>query len=884
MRTINAPGIELHEIDASQYNVSPDSYDTTAVLIAGFADKGNDYERIKAESLKDFTNIYGYPTNEAERYFFNAAKEVFSSGNNVSLYAAKLPYDNKSLNKVSYSSYTVLDALTEISSFNDFINTDLNNISAIIILTESNEISCNNELIYSSFYNFVLDKCDFFAKDLYNVANIFNNISCFYNLSSLFSEKYSKLPIKNPNSNIEMILGSAEYIDLMKSYTDIYHSMTNVLVSYDLWTREYLKTLSIDKLKKICMRIISDNNSNSVSATSILEKISNPEYTFSDIKDEISSICFMTEIKSGDTGLKTFDEYDSLITGESLALENEIIIINKTRSKYDADPLYKKDYLNEKDCNEYIGITPVITTAMNALRFQGIVSGNNNYSSVGEFQTIFDQDNEVDFNKAKSRFSIPLKSINKDDISIDSLALKSFPPITYVNSNDLDKTYLKKIGIVVFKMFYNSSNGKIDFIPVESFVGSLNKKEKNIITNKNDFIDDVVNTTSKYISVFSNVNFDNPVIEKSPIFSISNQTITSLGFYFSQCEKKINIDTSILKALDIILANAIDKNTMKLDIIIDAGVSNIAQYIESTKSYAYDPNISNNKPFKLTDMNSTRAWRVVIQKMIDFCQYTRGDCMFIADGLRNLCLDGNSKIIRRTRSINTVKNSILPKIKFITGFDSSYAAGYCNWFLCKDEYSRMMFWCPPSIKALGRYIYTDTMYAPWEAPAGMKRGVIPEVYDIAFNPTNEEAGVLYTNFWNYAMSYPMEGIILEGQRTFQKNQTAFDRINVRRLFLYVEKRISLIAKYFIYENISLSLLERFSDLSKNVLNDIVNGFGIQEYVVICDERNNNADTVENNEIHCTIAIRPYKTAEFIVLNFLCANQTANLEELTTSIV
>jgi hypothetical protein len=126
------------------------------------------------------------------------------------------------------------------------------------------------------------------------------------------------------------------------------------------------------------------------------------------------------------------------------------------------------------------------------------------------------------------------------------------------------------------------------------------------------------------------------------------------------------------------------------------------------------------------------------------------------------------------------------------------------------------------------------------APAGLRRGVLgSDVIDIAFNPTNDEAGKIYINNWNYAISYPLGGIVLEGQKTFQKDKTAFDRINVRRLFLGLEKTVRYLAKYFTYEGITDYLMQRFRDTMTPIFEDVKTKEGLKEYVIICDSRNNN---------------------------------------------
>lgn len=186
--------------------------------------------------------------------------------------------------------------------------------------------------------------------------------------------------------------------------------------------------------------------------------------------------------------------------------------------------------------------------------------------------------------------------------------------------------------------------------------------------------------------------------------------------------------------------------------------------------------------------------------------------MFVADAPRSLVLVGNEKRVRETSHTATVAKQILPKLRYISGIvNSSYGAGYLNWFKATNQYNGELFWCPPSIKAMGVYLYTDARANYWNAPAGLNRGRISDVYDLSFNPTDSEQDEIYTNTWNYAVNYPMNGIILEGQKTFQRDKTAFDRVNVRRLFLTLEKAVRRRSRYFVYENITDYMMTRFVD-------------------------------------------------------------------------
>lgn len=278
------------------------------------------------------------------------------------------------------------------------------------------------------------------------------------------------------------------------------------------------------------------------------------------------------------------------------------------------------------------------------------------------------------------------------------------------------------------------------------------------------------------------------------------------GFKKYECLKIINVAESITKALDKCFEKTANVNAKQIDIVLDAGVSNIAQFYttcncptgiffmdeENLDRGWYSVIADNNgnkcldssdkrfkvalnynpvsptavKNWKLEDAAHTKRWQLVLRKYDNFCKNVRKDCMFIADGLRPLCLKGNAKIVRPTNYKSTISNSIAPKMKYIAGaVDTSYGAGYCDWVMKEDEFTGLNFWLPPSIKACGVYINSTNNGHYWDAPAGINRGKI-DVKDIAFNPTVVEGANFYTKSWNYCTWYEDEGHVIEGQRTF----------------------------------------------------------------------------------------------------------------------
>jgi len=751
-RKYNAPNVEYNEIDRSQYGLINDGAAVgTMTFATGFADKGDDYEIQYFRSLQDFVNAYGYPTNEAERYFYATAQEVFSQGGRIR--AAKIPYDNDSKDKLSFTIYKTKNSHCEISA-----NEQLSDV----------------------------------------IGNLDPTITSYFELDSMDNEEF----------------------------------------------HDYLSSLG--------------------------------------------------EVVDG-SGLLTYEQFDKFLVGKLKPKQNTILIVNTVRNRYSKDARIRDILSSETE--SYLGYVPVIVTPLNAMYYQNLLNDSlsGTCNVVKDFQTITNTNPAINnlpaLSSIYSDFAQPLSSCETESESVSKTAASMFPPINFIEENLLDRTFLKQIGIVVFKMVVDPSNdNKINFNPVEAFVGSLDKKAVDETTGKKLFIDDIVNNQSEFIQLFSNFDFKNPEspyrthFDEASTILISNQKVTSLGFFTSQCFKFITPET-IESSLDLILDKAKDPFSYPMDIVCDAGVSNIAQYMKSRadKTAYYEPEYDEDGDFVL-EFWSVSEWKKILKKFDDFVKYQRKDCIFVADGHRALCLSGNEKIVRKYAPQNTIKKNLIPKIRYMTGLNSSYSAGYCDWFMCLDTISQSYFWCPPSIKATGIYLYTDRYANPWDAPAGDNRGRIQDAYDLAFSPTIEEAESFYEHQWNYSISFPISGIVLEGQKTFQVEKTALDRVNVRRLCLFIKKSICEIARWFKYEKITDRTLAQLRGEFQELLQRIQDKDGISEFYLKLDRENNTDETIDRNEIHATIAIRPIKTAEFIIINSIIVNQSADLEEVTQSVL
>lgn len=588
--------------------------------------------------------------------------------------------------------------------------------------------------------------------------------------------------------------------------------------------------------------------------------------------------------------LKDVDAYRS---GEQTVPAQSFIVVDKTCSSLKSIP---EDSRKGKD-TQLIGIFPVITTAANALYAQSMIDVVD--ADVTDYETVIntvtkDLEREFDITYDISKqFSNASRA--KDDAIMETVsrtANEFFLPIQMKSDlKGFESENMKKIGVVVFKAYLDASEGnKVSFEPVESFVGSLDKNDKNPNTGVSTFIDKIVNTQSDYIYFFSNCFINNTskkTLEEVDTFIMKPGKSGMLGFYTDETSDTISL-SSLYQGIDDCLEKVSDINERDIDIIPDAGLANIAQYLKSIYgsqgAYKYDINAVDEggnpliKMWTCNKQSDTNAWKTVEQKLDNFCKNVRKDCMFIADGPRPLVIQGNVKIVRPTKPDNTIDANILPYIKWATGLNTNYGAGYLDWFQITDEFTGDEFWCPPSIKAMGVYINTDLNFNYWDAPAGLNRGMV-QALDVAFSPTVKQAGQVYNKNWNYAINYPNDGIVLEGQKTFQVKPSAFDRVNVRRLFLRLERQTYKVARYFVYEGNTAYTRQRLIDMLNPLFYTAKVGGGIYDYKIICDESINTPTVIDNNELRVKIGIKPVKAAEFILIDFIALSTGGSFSEM-----
>ena len=210
---------------------------------------------------------------------------------------------------------------------------------------------------------------------------------------------------------------------------------------------------------------------------------------------------------------------------------------------------------------------------------------------------------------------------------------------------------------------------------------------------------------------------------------------------------------------------------------------------------------------------------------------------------------------------------------------SSYAVIDSAWKYQYDKYNDVYRYIPMNGDTAGLCVRTDTERDPWFSPAGFNRGQIKNVIKLSFNPTKAERDELYKIGVNPVVTFPGEGTILFGDKTLLAKPSAFDRINVRRLFIVLEKAIAKAAKFSLFEFNDEFTRAQFVALVEPFLRDVQGRRGIYDFRVVCDETNNTGEVIDRNEFIGDIYIKPARSINFIQLNFVAVRTGVAFDEV-----
>ena len=216
--------------------------------------------------------------------------------------------------------------------------------------------------------------------------------------------------------------------------------------------------------------------------------------------------------------------------------------------------------------------------------------------------------------------------------------------------------------------------------------------------------------------------------------------------------------------------------------------------------------------------------------------------------------------------------------------NSSYGATYYPWVKIRDELATRDVWVPPSVVALGVMAYTEARDDVWFAPAGFNRGGLNQgnagipVLQTSEHLLSKDRDALYEANINPIASFVSEGIVIFGQKTLQSTQSALDRINVRRLLIYVKKFVSIASANLLFEQNLQVTWNRFLTAVVPELQRIQQRFGLSDFKVILDETTTTPDLVDRNILYAKIFLKPARSIEFIAVDFIISRTGAEFAD------
>lgn len=255
--------------------------------------------------------------------------------------------------------------------------------------------------------------------------------------------------------------------------------------------------------------------------------------------------------------------------------------------------------------------------------------------------------------------------------------------------------------------------------------------------------------------------------------------------------------------------------------------------------------------------------------IIDNICLVRKDCMVFVSPDKDDVV-GASAVGSESDNIISFRNGLTSSSYGV--LDSGYKYQY-------DRYSDIYRWIPLNGDIAGLVARTDRDRDPWFSPAGLQRGIIKNVIKLAFNPNQTNRDKLYPQSVNPVVTFPGEGTMLFGDKTLQNFASAFDRINVRRLFIVLEKAIARMARLQLFEFNDEFTRAQFVSIVEPYLRDVQGRRGIYNFRIVCDETNNTPEVIDTNRFIGDIYIQPAKSINFILLNFIATRTGVDFDEI-----
>mgnify|MGYP005736260921 FL=1 len=375
----------------------------------------------------------------------------------------------------------------------------------------------------------------------------------------------------------------------------------------------------------------------------------------------------------------------------------------------------------------------------------------------------------------------------------------------------------------------------------------------------NIFVKDVINETSQYVWM---VGFDSDMAHATGGKAGAGTTIDS-GDNF----QRITGSAAVLKTeIDFDFDSGVDAGTLSTGNLL--GTTNVSGYglFEDKDQVEIDFIIA-------PGMATTSDTTTVVNALVTTAQNTRKDCVVVTSPARD-------DVVNQTNSSSIVTN-IVATADTLT--KSSYLVMDGNFLKVYDKFNDQLIEIPAASSTAGIMAATDLNRASWFSPAGSRRGQYLGITSIPFSPTKGQRDTLYKAQVNPIANIPGAGVILFGDKTKLARPSAFDRINVRRLFLTLERAIARAAEQVLFEFNDEFTRAEFVNIVEPVLREVKGRRGITDFKVVADETNNTPAVIDRNEFIASIFIKPARSINFVTLNFVAVRTGVDFEEVVGTV-
>ena len=817
LKNISSPGVQISEVDATG---GASFAGGTSVLIPGFASQGPVDEVFAVGSMGEFELIYGKPTNSAERYFYQTAKAVFNSASTV--LTTRLPYGSGSGLGVS-DKYTALFYPVFPYRSTDGANVGGSNETVSISVSGGAAGTAGVSLSSSGVSTYLLGKPQLveLTRTQYQDLQQGN-----YTWSDSVRFNYKFTSDSSTWGQAGMIVTNTSRTAINDKYEGYYVAIAD--------NTQLNPATNFTSVKKHFT--VNEQSQDLTLEVPVARRNFTLSGTPTSNDDSVSEVL---------EGIASFD-----ISGNEFKDTLTLGLFKLKTSIFSTDVL-KLDYVLAES---YLG-------SLDAWRkLQNPAGGNPLTFFLGDVED------------------------GSPNIEVFVNQHLSYSTGTWMDS--AGNTPLKSVRVLTDQLYTDSSNVSL------SGNGGVSKAALDDLRRQtNNWGGGAVGFTTDTTSV-SGADALIPL----GTYQKSNPTTKEIGSVPEKLERLfrtidnvdlVNIDISVEAGLGTIYTGAqwnqtygpanFRGDTFDDEITVNIGAIDHENDDNTTGFYQ----ISDDATFAAEQLAIRDNYRAVFNKFDDFAQFNRKDHLHIADAPRYLFVQGiNQKIMEDKR--NTFTQAVYWPLRHVYGHaNSSYSTVFGNWGKCYESSTDKMMWCPFSGYAAGAMSNNDASFGPWYAPAGFTRGRFGGLIDLAVIPSQKHRDQLYRINVNPVTQFPGEGMVIFGQKTFFRKPSAFDRLNVRRLFLYLEKMVRNIMKYYVFEpNTLLTRTAVLNELTPRFENIRVNQ-GMYDFLIVCDDRNNTPTTIDANELVVDIYVKPVRAAEIILVNFYATRTGQDFSEIVS---